>query len=115
MNEDITGYEKIMFDIAMQLYDEFNDKLCEINDHLGDVYSYRDLEDVEKAEKEREIVLLRNAVKEQEKVIDEMAYCISKNVSCLETEFKCVEMKNDCKDCIKQYFINKVKENNNGR
>lgn len=28
----------ILFDIDMQLYDEFNDKIATMNDHLGDIY-----------------------------------------------------------------------------
>lgn len=59
----------ILFQIDMQLYDEFNDKLCEINGHLGDIYSYKDLQDIENAEKEKERLLLRKAIKEQQKEI----------------------------------------------
>ena len=55
----------VLFQIDMQLYDEFNDKLCEINEHLGDIYTYKDLQDVENAEKERERMLLRGAIKKQ--------------------------------------------------
>lgn len=60
----------ILFDIDMQLYDEFNDKIATMNDHLGDIYSLRDVEEVEKAEKEKEIQLLRKAVKEQSQQIE---------------------------------------------
>lgn len=60
----------ILFDIDMQLYDEFNDKIATMNDHLGDIYSLRDVEEVEKAEKEKEIKLLREAVKEQSQQIE---------------------------------------------
>jgi predicted ribosome quality control (RQC) complex YloA/Tae2 family protein len=56
----------------MQLYDEFNDKLCEINEHLGDIYTYRDLQDVKEAEKERERSLLREAIKELQKEIERL-------------------------------------------
>jgi hypothetical protein len=52
----------ILFDIDMQLYDEFNDKIATMNDYLGDIYSLRDVEEVENAQKEREIELLRIAV-----------------------------------------------------
>lgn len=52
----------ILFQIDMQLYDEFNDKFCEINDNLGIVYSYNDLYDLEKAERKKEIKLLRKAI-----------------------------------------------------
>lgn len=60
----------ILFDIDMQLYDEFNDKIATMNDYLGDIYSLRDVEEAEKAEKEKEIQLLRKAVKEQSQQIE---------------------------------------------
>lgn len=62
----------ILFDIDMQLYDEFNDKIATMYDHLGDIYSLRDVEEVEKAEKEKEIKLLREAVKKLQKEIEEL-------------------------------------------
>ena len=59
MNEDLND---ILYDIDMQLYDEFNDKIATMNDYLGDIYSLRDVEEVENAQKEKEIELLRIAV-----------------------------------------------------
>lgn len=59
MNEDLND---ILYDIDMQLYDEFNDKIATMNDYLGDIYSLRDIEEVENAQKEKEIQLLRVAV-----------------------------------------------------
>lgn len=53
----------ILFQIDMQLYDEFNDKLCEMNDNLGTIYTYKDIMDLEEAEKDKERKLLREAVK----------------------------------------------------
>lgn len=67
MNEYL---KDILFDIDMQLYDEFNDKFCEMNDNLGTIYTYKDLDDLEKAEKEEEIKLLRKAIKEQSQQIE---------------------------------------------
>lgn len=64
--------EDILFQIDMQLYDEFNDKLCEINEHLGDIYTYKDLQDIKEAEKEKERSLLRKAIKELQKEIEEL-------------------------------------------
>lgn len=61
----------ILFDIDMQLYDEFNDKFCEMNDNLGIIYTYKDLDDLEKAEKEEEIQLLREAVRKLQKEVEE--------------------------------------------
>ena len=63
--------EDILFQIDMQLYDEFNDKFCEMNDNLGTIYTYKDLDDLEKLEKEREIKLLREAYEKQSKEIEE--------------------------------------------
>lgn len=62
----------ILFDIDMQLYDEFSDKFCEMNDNLGTVYTYKDLDDLEKAEKEKEIQLLREAVRKLQKEVEEL-------------------------------------------
>ena len=59
MNED---FNDILYDIDMQLYYEFNDKIATMNDYLGDIYSLRDVEEVENAQKEKEIQLLRVAV-----------------------------------------------------
>ena len=59
MNKDLND---ILYDIDMQLYDEFNDKIATMNDYLGDIYSLRDVEEVENAQKEKEIELLRIAV-----------------------------------------------------
>lgn len=52
----------ILYQIDMQLYDEFNDKFCEIEENLGTIYSYKDLEDLKKAESDTERTLLREAV-----------------------------------------------------
>ena len=59
----------ILFDIDMQLYDEFNKKIATMNDYLGDIYSLRDVEEVENAQKEKEIQLLRIAVTKLENKI----------------------------------------------
>ena len=74
MNEEEKKAMKndILFQIDMQLYDEFNDTIATINDHLGDIYSLRDIEEVEKAEKDREIKLLREAIKKQQKELDKL-------------------------------------------
>lgn len=69
MREEEKLKTDILFQIDMQLYDEFNDKLCEINEHLGEIYTYKDLQDIENAEKEKERILLREAIKELQKEI----------------------------------------------
>lgn len=75
MNEE--EKKDILFQIDMQLYNEFNDKIATMNDHLGDIYSLRDIEEVEQAEKEEEIHLLREAIKKQQKEIKELKEDIS--------------------------------------
>lgn len=68
----------ILFQIDMQLYDEFNDKFCEINEHLGDVYTYKDLQDLENAEKEKERTLLRKAIQKQDTEINKLKELLEK-------------------------------------
>lgn len=109
----------ILFQIDMQLYDEFNDTIATMNDHLGDIYSLRDVEEAEKAEKEKEIKLLREAVKKlqadieiKDKVIDLMAELIEE---CRQNE--CIEYDDGTdlsyiagEKLIIDYFYKKVEE-----
>lgn len=67
MSEEELRKNDILFQIDMQLYDEFNDKFCEMNEHLGDIYSLRDIEELEQAEKEKERKLLREAIRKLQK------------------------------------------------
>jgi hypothetical protein len=69
---DKTLEDDILFNIDMQLYDEFNDKIATMRDYIGDIYSLRDIEEVEQAQKEREIELLRKAIITQQKEIEEL-------------------------------------------
>lgn len=62
----------ILFDIDMQLYNEFNDTIAPMYDHLGEIYTLKDIEEVENAEKEKEIKLLRGAVKKLQKENEEL-------------------------------------------
>lgn len=93
----------ILFQIDMQLYDEFNDKLAEMNDHLGDVYSLRDVEDVEKAEKEMERRLLREAVKSLQNTIKKQSYTNKKmrnKIKTVRKERNKLQKENDKKDKV---------------
>lgn len=74
------------------------------------------LEQLEQLQNDIETVL--NLLEKKDKIIDLMAiaidneplpteeYCIFRNFNC-----PAVGGNRDCKDCIKQYFINKAKEN----
>jgi len=68
--EEKEAEDDILFDIDMQLYDEFNDKIATMNDYLGDIYSLRDIEEVENARREKEIRLLRIAIAKQQKELE---------------------------------------------
>ena len=77
----------ILYQIDMQLYDEFNDKFCEIEENLGTVYSYKDLEDLKKAESDTERRLLRQAIsnliaenKELKEKVEEIIYKINEDI-----------------------------------
>lgn len=124
---NLDGVDRIFFDISMELFNEFNETLCNINAHLGDIYSYKDLEDVEKAQSEKEIKLLRQAVEiqqlkidKQEKIINAMAKdIINQNID--EDICRQYKMNDDCYadicddntaciECIKQYYEKKVSE-----
>lgn len=107
----------ILFQIDMILYNEFNDKFCEINEHLGDIYTYKDLEDIKQCEADKERKLLREAIQKQEKVIDEIIQTYLLKHSFLQSEVcknhSRVECNNyrengGCNNCIKQYFYRKV-------
>lgn len=74
MNEEEQLRKDILFQIDMQLYDEFNDKFCEMNDNLGTIYTYKDIDDLIKLEKETEIKLLRKAIEKQQKEIEELKH-----------------------------------------
>lgn len=86
----------ILFDIDMQLYDEFNDKFCEMNDNLGTIYTYKDLDDLEKLEKEEEIKLLREAVRKLQKELEEYKTLFKKQV----------ELDKEKENLIKQGWLN---------
>lgn len=68
---DMTWEEWVDFDIAMEVYGEFNDTLCAINEHLGDIYGYKDLKDAEEAEKYRENELYKKYAHKLLKKVDE--------------------------------------------
>ena len=56
--------EDILFQISMIIYYRHNSNIANINDNLGDFYSYRDLEKAEFFEMKDEKELLELAVKQ---------------------------------------------------
>ena len=93
MNEDLND---ILYDIDMQLYDEFNDKIATMNDYLGDIYSLRDVEEVENAQKDKEIQLLREAVRKLQKEVEEYKTLLKRQE----------ELQQEKENLIKQGWLN---------
>lgn len=56
--------EDIPYQIEMMSYMEYNNKLCSINEHLGEIYSYQDLNDTEQAQLQYEKDLSYKAIKQ---------------------------------------------------
>lgn len=107
--------QDILFEIDMQLYDEFNDKIATMNDHLGDVYSLRDIEEVEQAKKDKEIRLLRKAIRTQQKTITKMSIDIIEQLQELDKkDRKIEELQKEAgyKKCILCQKIYKPKKSN---
>lgn len=120
-NEEKKIIEKdILFQIDMELYDKFNDKFCEINDNLGDIYTYRDLEELKQAEKNEEIRLLRKAIKELESDNYECNNIIREYIEDWELKTKMIELMAEhlttpihSKKNVIEYFENLAKESVN--
>lgn len=90
MNEK-ESREDIFFQIDMQLYSEFNDKIANAYDHLGEGTTYQDIKDLEEAEKDREIGLLREAVKKLQKENEELQFFAEsyrKQIELMQNEYK---------------------------
>ena len=101
----------ILFQIDMQLYDEFNEKLCEMNDNLGTIYTYKDIMDLEEAEKDKEIKLLREAVKKLQadiEIKDKVIDLANKIIDNYENQLNISNFKN--KEEIKEFLFKKVEE-----
>jgi hypothetical protein len=46
--------EEVLFDIKMKSYMKYNHIIANMNDWLGELYSYQDIKEVEQAQKEYE-------------------------------------------------------------
>lgn len=65
--------EKIEKDIIMQIeldsYMKFNDEIATMNDHLGEMYGYRDLEDIKQAQLQYEKELAYKYLKREHQAL----------------------------------------------
>lgn len=71
--------EDIIYQIEMMSYMNYNDRLCSINEHFGEIYSYQDLQDMEQAQLHYEkdltykaIKQLQDLLKQKENIIKEV-------------------------------------------
>ena len=65
-----TTFDEIEYDIAMKMYMKHNSKIANINDHLGEVYSYKDLEEAKALEEYDTLQEYKKALKEKCDAID---------------------------------------------
>lgn len=68
--EKLSSFEKIDYDIAMKIYFKHNDRIASINDHIGEMYDYSDLQDAIDCEKNDELNEYKMALKEKCDAID---------------------------------------------
>lgn len=68
--DKLSTFDKIEFDIAMKSYDKHNSKIASIYDHLGEMFSYSDLQEAKEYELQDEMRMYRDALKEKCDAID---------------------------------------------
>lgn len=88
--DKLSTFDKIEYDIDMQMYMEHNDKIASIYDHLGEVYGYQDLEDAKALEKHETFELYKKALKEKCEAIDKAIEYVEENI----TSFRKIELLN---------------------
>ncbi len=79
--DKLSTFNKIDFDIAMKMYMEHNHHIAIINDNLGDIYSYRDLEEAERAEERDTLEEYKKALKQKCDAIDKAIEYIENDLS----------------------------------
>ena len=72
-------FDEIEFDIAMKMYMKHNSKIASINEHLGEMYGYKDLEDAEVLETYDTLQEYKKALKEKCDAFDKAIEYIEKN------------------------------------
>lgn len=58
-------FDEIEYDIAMKMYMKHNSKIASINDHLGEIYDYKDLEEAKALEEYDTLQEYKKALKEK--------------------------------------------------
>lgn len=76
--DKLSTYEKIKFDIDMKMYMKHNSKIASINEHLGDIYSYKDLEEAKAYEEYDTLQEYKKALRKKCEVLDKIKEYLNK-------------------------------------
>ena len=76
--DKLSTFDKIEFDIEMKMYMKHNDKIASIYDNLGDVYSYKDLEEAKALEEHETLQEYKKALKEKCEQLEHLQNLIDK-------------------------------------
>lgn len=72
-------FDEIEYDIAMKMYMKHNSKIASINEHLGEIYDYKDLEEAEALEEYDTLQEYKKALKEKCDVFDKLKEYVLEN------------------------------------
>lgn len=84
--------EDVLYQIAMIIFWRHNDKIASINDHLGESYSYSDLQDAETYRLEDENSLMSQAVMQLQQEKKDLIKYIEDEIEELSEEIREVEL-----------------------
>lgn len=79
--DKLSTFDKIEFDIEMKMYMEHINKIASIYDNLGDVYSYKDLEEAKALEEHETLKEYKKALKEKCEQLEHLQNLIDKTTN----------------------------------
>lgn len=106
--EQLSTFDKIEFDIEMKMYMKYNDKIASIYDNLGDVYSYKDLEEAKSLEEHETLQEYKKVLKEKCEQLeqkDKKIELLNNKIKDIRKELEIICEINDI-DIIKAQLIN---------
>lgn len=101
--------EDIIMQIEMNSYMEYNDTIASMNDHLGEIYEYSDVENVENAQIQYEKELAYKAIEQLQKENKELKEIINKIKDLMDKD-QCVEY---CYRDVDNYLLELEKGDSN--
>ena len=60
------------------------------------------------SEDEEPMKTVLTELEKKDRIIEKMAECIGQDIRCVRPEIECNKMTHDCRECVKEYFTNKV-------